>query len=47
MKIYNNLFRRVASMENLVMAWDAFRHDKKNKEDVQLFEFKLEQILAA
>lgn len=43
MKIYKNLFEKIISPENLFSAWDAFKIDKRNKYDVQQFEWKLEQ----
>lgn len=45
MKIYNDLFSRITSMENLVTAWEEFKKDKSQKPDVQTFEFALEQNL--
>ena len=43
MKIYKNLFEQIISPENLFTAWDKFKKDKRNKRDVQAFEFRLEQ----
>jgi hypothetical protein len=43
MKIYKDLFNRIISLENLVLAWEEFRVDKGKKIDVQEFEFSLEQ----
>jgi len=43
MKVYKNLFERIASAENLFSAWDAFKGDKRNKPDVQKFEWRLEE----
>jgi len=43
MRIYNNLFQIIISSENLFLAWDAFKTDKRNKPDVQSFEWNLEQ----
>ncbi len=43
MRIYNNLFQIIISSENLFSAWDAFKTDKRNKFDVQRFEWSLEQ----
>ena len=45
MKIINNIFFRIASLENLFSAWKKFVKDKQKKTDVQRFEFKLEQNL--
>lgn len=45
MKIYKDLFNRIASLENIVTAWEEFRSDKGKKADVQAFEFSLEQNL--
>ncbi len=43
MKIYKNVFEKIISLENLFSAWDAFRRGKRNKPDVQRFEWNLEQ----
>ena len=43
MKIYRNIFEKIISLENLFAAWDKFKSDKQNKQDVQLFEWQLEQ----
>lgn len=43
MKIYKNLFNNIISAENLFLAWDKFRNGKRNKKDVQLFEWDLEE----
>ncbi len=43
MKTYKNLFEKIISLENLFAAWDKFKSDKQNKQDVQLFEWQLEQ----
>lgn len=43
MKIYKNLFEKIISPENLFSAWDAFKSDKRNKHDVQQFEWRLEE----
>ena len=43
MKIYKNLFEEIASTENLFLAWDKFKNGKRNKKDVQLFEWNLEE----
>lgn len=43
MKVYKNLFEKIISSENLFSAWDAFKSDKRNKYDVQQFEWRLEQ----
>lgn len=45
MKIYKTLFQQIVSSENLFAAWDEFRVDKRHKNDVQTFEFRLEQNL--
>jgi len=42
MKVYINLFNKLITPENLFNAWEDFRRDKKNKEDVLLFEKNLE-----
>lgn len=43
MKIYKNLFEKIISPENLFSAWDSFKSDKRNRHDVQVFEWRLEQ----
>ena len=43
MKVYKNAFDRIASLENLFAAWNAFKGNKRNKDDVQRFEYHLEQ----
>ncbi|MEK7180863.1 MAG: reverse transcriptase/maturase family protein [Patescibacteria group bacterium] len=43
MKIYNNLFEQITSLENLFSAWDAFKSDKRKKPDVMRFEWQLEE----
>ncbi|HEY4484365.1 MAG TPA: reverse transcriptase/maturase family protein [Candidatus Paceibacterota bacterium] len=43
MKIYKNVFEKLISLENLFAAWDAFKSDKSNRYDVQVFERKLEE----
>lgn len=45
MKKYINLFDQIASLENLVIAWEEFRNGKGKKFDVQAFEYFLEQNL--
>lgn len=42
MKIYNSLFNKIISAENLFSAWDSFKIDKRNKADVLEFEWQLE-----
>lgn len=43
MKVYKNLFEKIISPENLFSAWDVFKSDKRNRYDVQQFEWSLEQ----
>lgn len=43
MKVYKNIFDRIVSLENLFLAWDAFKSDKRNKRDVSQFEWHLEK----
>lgn len=43
MRVYMNLFDKIADPENLFLAWDTFRKGKRGKEDVQEFEKDLEQ----
>jgi len=43
MKTYNNLFTEVTNPANLFLAWEEFRKGKRDKVDVQLFEWELEQ----
>ncbi|MFA5878358.1 MAG: reverse transcriptase/maturase family protein [Candidatus Staskawiczbacteria bacterium] len=42
MKIYRNLFNDIISPENLFSAWDKFKKGKRDRKDVQLFEWNLE-----
>jgi len=43
MKYYTDIFNKIISLENLFIAWDEFKIDKKNKEDVLGFEWNLEK----
>lgn len=43
MKIYKNLFKQIISVENLFLAWDAFKIGKRHKADVAAFELNLEE----
>ena len=43
MKIYNNIFEKIISLENLFSAWDTFKSDKQKKKDVRRFEWQLEE----
>jgi hypothetical protein len=43
MKIYKDIFNKIISLENLFLAWDEFKKDKKNKKDVLRFELGLEE----
>lgn len=43
MKTYKNLFDEIVSTENLFSAWDKFKNGKRNKKDVQHFEWNLEE----
>lgn len=43
MKVYTNLFDKIALPENLFSAWNGFRRGKTSKEDVMLFEKDLER----
>jgi len=43
MKIYKNVFENIISLENLFSAWDKFKSNKQKKQDVQQFEWRLEQ----
>ena len=42
MKVYKDLFNDIISAENLFSAWDKFRNGKRNKKDVMIFEWNLE-----
>lgn len=42
MRIYNNIFNNVVELENLFSAWDEFKHGKRSRPDVALFERDLE-----
>lgn len=41
----HNIFDKITSLENLFLAWREFRRGKRNKSDVQQFEFNLEDNL--
>ena len=43
MKIYKNIFEKIISAENLFLAWNEFKKDKRNKIDVLQFEWNLEE----
>lgn len=43
MKVYKSIFRLIISPENLFLAWEMFKRDKRNKPDVMMFEKNLEQ----
>lgn len=43
MKVYDNIFEKIISLDNLFSAWDIFKSDKRQKRDVQEFEWKLEE----
>lgn len=43
MKIHRHVFEKIISLENLFSAWNEFRKDKKNKKDILIFEWQLEQ----
>jgi len=43
MKIYKNIFNEIISPENIFLAWDKFKSDKSNRQDVQQFEWRLEE----
>ena len=45
MKSYGNLFHRVASFENLLLAWRKARRSKRDKAEVFRFEYDLEHEL--
>lgn len=47
MKVYKDIFGKIVSAENLFSAWGVFKHGKRNKEDVQLFERHLEENIFA
>lgn len=47
MKVYKNIYERIISPENLFSAWDAFKSDKRNRTDVQEFEWRLEEDIFA
>ena len=44
-KVCHNIFEEIISLENLFLAWKEFRRGKRNKIDVQEFEFNLEDNL--
>jgi len=42
MKIHENIFESIVSIENLFLAWEKFRKGKRSRKDVQDFEWRLE-----
>lgn len=42
MKVYTNVFKKIISLENLFLAWNEFKKDKQQRQDVQQFEWRLE-----
>jgi len=42
---HNDVFEKIICLENLFLAWREFRKGKRNKSDVQSFEFNLEDNL--
>lgn len=44
-EIGHSIFEQIISLENLFLAWREFRRGKRDKRDVQLFEFNLENNL--
>lgn len=47
MRVFKKLFSNITDPENLFLAWDEFKRDKRNKADVLLFEKNLEQNIFA
>ncbi len=43
MKVYKDIFSKIISLDNIFNAWEKFKSDKRNKRDVQRFEWHLEQ----
>jgi len=43
MKTYKDIFEKIISPENLFLAWDNFKSDKRKKLDVRKFEWELEK----
>ncbi len=43
MRVYKNIFNKIISLENLFSAWDKFKSGKQKKQDVQHFEWRLEE----
>jgi len=43
MRVYKNIFNQIISPENLFLAWDKFKNGKQSKQDVQKFEWNLEE----
>ena len=44
MKSYKNVFKEMASLENLFSAWNKFKKGKERKTDVMKFQFHLEYL---
>ena len=47
MRVYKDIFNQIISIENLFLAWDRFKKNKKNRKDVGAFEWNLEENLFA
>src|SRR3989338_5977267 len=47
MRVFKKLFCKITDPENLFLAWDEFKRDKRNKPDVLPFEKNLEQNIFA
>lgn len=43
MKVFNNIFEDIISLENLFYSWDKFKIGKSKRKDVLEFEWKLEE----
>jgi retron-type reverse transcriptase len=43
MKTANDIYNEIISPQNLFLAWDEFKKNKRKKKDVQRFEWKLEE----
>lgn len=47
MKVYKDIFDCIIAPEHLFLSWDEFKKGKRNRRDVQEFEWKLEENICA
>ena len=47
MKVHKNIFDRIIAPEHLFLSWDGFKKGKRNRTDVEEFEWRLEENICA